>query len=65
MPDYNADQAEKIAAFTKTLSLCVGVKVLPYHNLAGSKYAALGMKNTLPAALPAAAEVAAAQKLFA
>lgn len=65
VPDYNADQAEKIAAFVKTLSHCVGVKVLPYHNLAGSKYAALGRKNTLPAALPTAAEVAAAQKLFA
>ena len=29
-----------------------GVKVLPYHNYADSKYEALGMENTLPKALP-------------
>ena len=28
------------------------IKVLPYHNYADSKYAALRMKNTLPDTLP-------------
>lgn len=64
VPDYNADQMEKIAAFLQTLHNVTKVKVLAYHNYAGSKYAALGMENTLPEHLPTAEEVAAVQALF-
>ena len=48
VPDYNPDQIEKIAEFLKPLKNIKDVKVLPYHNYAGSKYVALGMENTLP-----------------
>lgn len=64
VPDYNADQMEKIAAFLQTLHNVTKVKVLAYHNYAGSKYAALGMENTLPEHLPTAEAVAAVQALF-
>ena len=37
------------------------IKVLPYHNHAGSKYAALGMENTLPTRIPSQQEILAAE----
>ena len=52
VPGYNDDQTEKIAEFLKSLKNIKAVKVLPYHNYAGSKYLALGMDNTLPKELP-------------
>ena len=57
VPEYNADQMEKIAAFLKPLQNVKAVKVLPYHNLAGAKDAALGMENTLPERLPTPEEL--------
>lgn len=48
VPDWNDDQAEKIAAFVGDTP----ITVLPYHNYAGSKYEALGITNTLPSRLP-------------
>ena len=38
------------------------VRILPYHNYAGSKYTALGMRNTLPSRLPEEEEIRAAQE---
>ena len=64
VPGYNDDQMEKLAAFVKTLKNVTKVKVLAYHNYAGSKYESLGMENTLPITLPTAGQVEAAQKLF-
>lgn len=64
VPGYNDDQMEKIAAFVRELHNVTKVKVLAYHNYAGSKYAALGMENTLPGRLPTTQEVEAAQALF-
>ena len=64
VPDYNADQAEKIAAYVAALRHIKAVKVLPYHNYAGSKYAALGIENTLPDRLPTEAEIRAVESLF-
>lgn len=64
VPEYNADQMEKIAAFLKPLNHVKAVKVLPYHNHAATKYTALGMENTLPDILPTDEEVQFAQKLF-
>jgi pyruvate formate lyase activating enzyme len=64
VPGCNEDQMEKLAAFVKTLGNITKVKVLAYHNYAGSKYEALGMENTLPATLPTPEAVAAAQTLF-
>ena len=65
VPGLNDDQMEKLAAFVKTLRNVTKVKVLAYHNYAGSKYGALGMENTLPEQLPTKEQVAAAQALFA
>ena len=52
VPEYNSDQIEKIAVFLSQLKNRKAVTLLPYHNYAGSKYAALHLENTLPAILP-------------
>ena len=65
VPEYNDDQMEKIANFLAGLKNIVKVRVLPYHNYAGSKYEALGMENTLPQHLPTDKEIQQAEILFA
>ncbi len=65
VPEYNADQIEEIANFLKPLKNVKAIKVLPYHNYAGSKYAALDMENTLPKILPSEAEAKKAEALLA
>ena len=52
VPDYNSDQMEKLAELMSGLKNLTKVRVLPYHNYAGSKYEALGMENCLPKDLP-------------
>ncbi len=52
IPEYNTDQIEKIAILLKEFKNILKVRVLPYHNYAGSKYDSLGMVNTLPTRLP-------------
>lgn len=52
-----------IAEFVKILRNVTTVKILPYHNYAGSKYEALHMENTLPAVLPTDDEIKKAQQL--
>lgn len=64
VPGYNDDQMEKLAGFIGTLRNVTKVKVLAYHNYAGSKYEALGMENTLPETLPTQEQLSAAQALF-
>ena len=64
VPEYNADQMEKIADFLQTLKHLTKVRVLSYHNFAGSKYTSLGMENTLPEKLPQAQEITAACELL-
>lgn len=65
VPGWNDDQMEKLAAFLKTLQHVTKVKVLAYHNYAGSKYHALGMENTLPGELPTQEQLRTAEALFA
>ena len=65
VPDYNDDQIDKIVKFLKPLKNIKAVKVLPYHNYAGSKYEALGMKNTLPHILPTEEEIKKTEKVLA
>lgn len=60
VPDYNDEQIEKIANFLATLKNITKIRVLAYHNYAGSKYASLNMKNTLPERLPTDEEIAKA-----
>ena len=64
VPEYNSDQMEKIAKFLSELKNITKVRVLPYHNYAGSKYAALDMENTLPEKTPEKAEVEKVQALY-
>lgn len=52
VPQYNDGEIERIGEFLKELKNLVGVRILPYHNYAGSKYSALNMENTLPQVLP-------------
>ncbi len=64
VPHYNDDQMEKIRDFLQTLKNIVRVRVLPYHNYAGSKYEALGIKHALPDTLPTDEEIKKAEALF-
>lgn len=64
VPEYNGDQMEKLARFLRPLKNVKRVKLLPYHNYAGSKYAALGMENTLPLRLPTEDELREAERYF-
>lgn len=65
VPDQNDDQIEKIADFLKDLKNITKVRVLPYHNYAGSKYVSLGKENNLPARLPTDEEIKTAESYFA
>ena len=64
VPEYNSDQIGKIAALLSELKNLKAVKVLPYHNYAGSKYAALNMENTLPQILPTDEEIKKAEEML-
>ena len=64
VPDYNDGQIEKIACFLAQLNNITKIRVLPYHNYAGSKYDALRMLNTLPLRLPTEEEMSKVEKLF-
>lgn len=52
VPNYNDNQIEKIAAFLNEIKNITKIRLLSYHNYAGSKYNSLGMVNTLPQDLP-------------
>ena len=57
VPGYNSEEICKIAEFLKDMKNLTKVRVLPYHNFAGSKYAALDMENTLPEIIPTEDEI--------
>ena len=61
VPGLNDNQISKIAEFLSERKNVVKVKVLPYHNYAGSKYKSLDMENTLPDILPSADEIKIAE----
>ena len=52
VPGFNDGEIENIGKFLSGLKNIIKVRVLPYHNYAGSKYKSLGLKNTLPKTLP-------------
>jgi len=62
VPDYNDGQIEKIARFLAPLQNITKIRVLPYHNYAGSKYEALNIPNSLPNRLPTDEEIEKAAK---
>ena len=57
VPDHNDSQIEKIARFLAPFQNITKIRVLPYHNYAGSKYKALDIENTLPERLPSEEEI--------
>ena len=57
VPDFNDKEMEKIGQLLSGLKHLTKVRILPYHNLAGSKYTSLGLKNTLPGRVPTQNEV--------
>lgn len=63
VPNYNDNQINKIAEFLKELKNVTKVRVLPYHNYAGSKYEALDMENSLPSELPDGDEIKKAENI--
>ena len=64
VPDFNDGQIEKIACFLAPLKKITKIRVLPYHNYAGSKYKALNLPNALPNRLPTDEEIQrAAEKI--
>ncbi len=65
VPDFNQDQMEGIADILRKLRHLKAVRILPYHNMAVSKYLALGMENTLPPRLPEAEALRKAKAAFA
>ncbi|MBQ4527973.1 MAG: glycyl-radical enzyme activating protein [Clostridia bacterium] len=61
VPMFNDNQIPEIAEFLSNFKNIKKVRVLPYHNYAGSKYAALNLKNTLPEKLPTNDEIVSAE----
>ena len=57
VPDYNDGQIEEISRFLAPLKHVTKIRILPYHNYAGSKYKALDIVNTLPERLPTDEEI--------
>ena len=64
VPEFNINQTEKAAEYLKELKNIVGVRILPYHNYAGSKYTSLGLENTLPQKVPTEEEMDEAKKVI-
>ncbi len=64
VPDFNDNQINKIAEFISGLKNVIGVRVLPYHNYAGSKYESLSMENTLPKRVPTDEEMEEAENII-
>ena len=64
VPNHNADEIDRIGSFLSELSCVKRVKVLPYHNYAATKYASLGMANTLPEVLPTDTEIEQAKRIL-
>ena len=65
VPGYNDHEIEKIGVFLSKLDQVTGVRVLPYHNYAATKYSALKMPCTLPEKLLAPEEIEEAKKTIA
>ena len=62
VPGYNDNQVEKAAVFLNKLKNVTKVRILPYHNYAGSKYTSLDMINTLPCVLPSTQDLELAKE---
>lgn len=57
IPGVNDHQIDQMGQFLEKLQCINRVKVLPYHNLAKSKYETLGMNNSFYARIPSKEEI--------
>ena len=64
VPKYNDKDLERLSPFINSLKNVTKVKILPYHNFAGSKYLSLGFDNTLPNDLPDKESLEKIERLF-
>lgn len=64
VPKYNDMEKEAIVDFVRSLQHVKRVKILPYHNFAGSKYIALDMENKLPNIIPTKEEIVDFEQLL-
>ena len=64
VPEFNSGEIGKMAELLSSFKNISEIKILPYHDLARSKYDALKMENTLPPVLPADAELDDARALI-
>ena len=64
VPNYNDSEIEAIADLLAEIPTLTAVRVLPYHNYAGSKYSALDMENKSPERLPTDEEIARAKDII-
>ena len=64
VPEINGEELEKIAGFLSGLSNIVRVRVLPYHDLARSKYGAIGLKECMPKKIPTEKQLLRAKSYF-
>lgn len=62
VPNYNSGETDKIFNFLKNFKSITKIRVLAYHNYAGSKYDALSLENTLPEEVPSSETIEALQK---
>lgn len=65
VPGYNDDQIDKIGEFLSTLKNITGVRILPYHNYAVTKYKSLDIENTLSEIVPTDDEIMNAERTIA
>lgn len=63
VPEHNDGEAEKIAEFLEGKPI-VGIRILPYHDYARSKYIALGFADELPERKPTQDEINRTVSLF-
>ena len=64
VPGYNDSQIKKIAVFLNGLKNITKIRILPYHNYAGSKYNALGIQNLMPPLPPTDSQIQSAKKII-
>ena len=64
VPGLNDGEIPAIAGLLRPLSHVTGVRLLPYHDMAAAKYAALGLACTLTAALPDNSGIEEAEELL-
>lgn len=64
VPQWNDSEMEKIAEYLSKMKNITKIRILPYHNYAGSKYESLGKENTLPKVLPSEEDIKNVEMFF-